>query len=57
MQAVMGTQSITDDGNTWPAAAVINTALTEWHAARQAMYNAFDGVPQDRRAGLVPPPR
>jgi hypothetical protein len=51
----MGHQSIPDDGNTWPTAAAINTALAECHAVRQAMYNAFDGVPQDRRAGLVSP--
>ena len=56
-ETVMGRGSITEDGNSWPAAGAINTVLTEWHKAKQAMNNAWRAVPQERRTGLVAPPR
>jgi hypothetical protein len=48
---------LSQDGNTWPSAATINAALADWHKAKQAMDMAWAAIPQDRRAGLVPPVR
>ena len=56
-EVVMGRQSITDDGNTWPSATAINASLVEWHQAKQAMLNAYGSIPQDQRSGVVPPPQ
>lgn len=56
-EVVMGRQSISDDGNTWPSATAINASLVEWHQAKQAMLAAYGSVPQDQRSGLVPPPQ
>jgi hypothetical protein len=55
-ETIMGRQSVSDDGNTWPSARAINQALMDWHRTKQAMDNAWAAVPQDRKAGLVPPP-
>ena len=55
-EVVMGRNSISDDGNTWPSAAAINATLVEWHAAKDAMIRAWGAIPQDRREGLKPPP-
>lgn len=56
-EVVMGRQSITDDGNTWPSAKTINAALVEWHQAKQAMLTAYGSIPQDQRSGVVAPPQ
>lgn len=55
-ETVMGRNSISDDGNTWPSATAINADLVEWHTAKQAMNRAWDAIPQERRDGLKPPP-
>ena len=54
-ETVMGRQSVSDDGNTWPSAKTINQALMDWHGAKQAMETAWAAIPQERKAGLVPP--
>jgi hypothetical protein len=54
-EALMGRQSVSDDGNTWPTAKTINQALMDWHKAKQSMDAAWASIPQERRAGLVPP--
>jgi hypothetical protein len=56
-EVVMGRQSRTEDGNTWPSAKAINAALMEWHQTRQAMLTAYGSIPQDQRSGVVPPPQ
>jgi hypothetical protein len=54
---IMGSQSASDDGNTWPTATAINAVLVEWHQAKQAMLTAYGSIPQDQRSGVVPPPQ
>ena len=39
----------------WPSAEALHKTLLGWHKARAALQAAWDLVPPDRRAGLIPP--
>lgn len=54
--ALLVPQSHGFDGNNWPSAKQIMQHLSDWHAAKTAMENAWSAIPADRQAGLKPPP-
>jgi hypothetical protein len=45
----------TADGNKWPTAEQMQTALSQWHHARLTVSQAWNAVPQADRKNLMEP--
>lgn len=44
------------DGDRWPSAKQIMERLAAWHAAKNALRNAWQALSPDQQAALHPPP-
>ncbi len=40
----------------WPQLQPLRNAMQEWHRVKLEVENAWRNIPEDRRAGLEPPP-
>ncbi|KAB1086514.1 hypothetical protein F4V91_08785 [Neorhizobium galegae] len=56
MEALMGRDCMSADGDAWPSAAQIMESLSQWHAAKNNVLNAWSSLTADQRAALQPPP-
>lgn len=56
MEAGMSHDSVSFNGDDWRTAELIMDKLAEWHAAHDAVRNAWLAIPGGIRDGLQPPP-